>query len=243
MGSLRGSLWALGGCFIVGLRNISSFCCVHISFVKMGRALLSLLRVDGSTVLVWDLKLARELLGLPAFAAPLAPLGGVSGGTKVAVGSVEEKKKRKRKRHRKKKKKAEVCDEAMSCGGGSEDAIDDRWADSSPAIFGPLPRCDSASAGSSSLPMDVSKRQRLLADRRIDADNNDNVLNPRFASILKLQTRPDLVGQKVKLGTYDSERKRYGCEFVSGEKISVSDDNLMILYGVFAKDAADLFMR
>ena len=96
MGSLRGSLWALGVRFIVGLRCISSFCCIHFSFVKMGRALLSLLRVDGSTVLVWDLKLARELLGLPAFAAPLAPLGGVSGGTKVAVGSVEEKKKRRK---------------------------------------------------------------------------------------------------------------------------------------------------
>ena len=109
--------------------------------------------------------------------------------------------------------------------------------------FGPLPRCDSASAGSSSLPIDVSKRPRLLAGRRIDADNNDDVLNPRFASIVKLQTRPDLVGQKVKLGTYDSERKRYGCELVSGEMVSVSDDNLMILYGVFAKDAADLFMR
>ena len=74
----------------------------------MGRALLSLLKADGSTVLVWDLKLARELLGLPSFAAPLAPLGGVSGDAKVVVGSAEEKKKRKRKRHRGKKKKAKV---------------------------------------------------------------------------------------------------------------------------------------
>ena len=126
----------------------------------------------------------------------------------------------------------------MNCGGSSV-AIDDHWAGSSPVLIGPLSRSDSGSAEPSRVPQGASNKPRLLAAVCFEADSSNDV--PRFASILKLQTRPELVGQKVKLVAYDSERKRYGCELASGQQLSVSEENLMILRGVFADSAEALF--
>ena len=131
----------------------------------------------------------------------------------------------------------------MSCDGGS-DGIDDHWAGSSPVLIGPLPHSDSASTKPSSVPQGASKKPRLLTGVCYDASDDPSSNDvPRFASILKLQTRPELVGQKVKLVAYDSERKRYGCELASGQQLSVSEENLMILRGVFADSAEALFLR
>ena len=62
-----------------------------------------------------------------------------------------------------------------------------------------------------------------------------------FTYIVTLVSRPELVGQKVKLVSWDCERERYGGLLQSGEQCAIRAGNLMMLEGVFAQSAQKLF--
>ena len=229
----------------------------HTLLLAMGRPLLSLIR-GGDTFLIWDAAFAREVLGLPArprgtATASAAAVGALPDGAAIP-GAAKASRKRKRKRKKKKTKVMDVDD------GKEGEVIADWWADSVGAsecavAFGPLPKasgasCSSAAASADPIIIDApgsrfgdmpAKRSKGARCNLVRFDGKVGDGDGGFATVTKLLSRPELVGQKVKLLSHDVERKRYGCELLSTEQCSISEENLLVLYGIWAQSAKKMF--
>ena len=167
-----------------------------------------------------------ETLGR-ASAAPPEDCG-VAGGGKAKDGNVnkneltKEEKKGKRKTRRKQSKGMDVCadaDEAAAAADSClEPEIDDEWADSparaiSPTVVGSAPR-PAVPPGRSGSRSPRGRSSSVSADVAPLCVGN-------VASIVALDSRPELAGAYVELLEFDKKVGRWICKTTSGERLRI----------------------